>query len=196
MLTRSRRRLTAVLLVTLAVTAACSDDEDDTASDDTTTTTAASSDTTGASGETVEVRGVDYKFEGLPSEMAAGTTIEFSNGSDKELHEFVAIRIPDTETRPVSELVTLPEAETDAIFGATEPATVLLAPPGGGKVIQALGDGTISEPGRYAVVCFIPTGADPAAYLAAAQSDSEGPPDLPGGAPHAANGMFAEVKVV
>lgn len=189
MLNRSRLCLAAVLLL-VAAAGACSDDDDEAATDDTTTTSAEADEA-----ETVEVRGVDYKFEGLPAEIAAGTMIEFSNGSDKELHEFVAIRIPDTETRPVSELVTLPEAETDAIFGSAEPATVLLAPPGGGDTIQALGDGTIAEPGRYAVVCFIPTGADPAAYLEAAQNASEGPPDVAGGAPHAANGMFAELKV-
>lgn len=192
--TRARRRLAALLLLTVAVTAACSDDGDDEAADDTTTTTA-STDTTVAGPGTVEVRGVDYAFEGVPAEMAAGSKLAFTNESDKEVHELVAVRIPDTESRPVSELVKLPEAETDAIFGDTEPATVLIGPPSGGDPIQALGDGTVAAPGRYAVVCFVPTGADPEAYLAAVQSDSEGPPTAGVGPPHAANGMFAEVTV-
>ena len=191
---RPGRRLGAVLLATLALTAACADDDDDdAAATDDTTTTSTTEAVAGAG--TVEVVASDYKFENLPAEIDAGTKVVFSNSSTKELHEFVALRIPDTETRPVSELVALPEAEVDAIFGAAEPATVLLAPPGGAETIPAVGDGTISEPGRYAVVCFIPTGADPAAYLAAAQSESEGPPDVPGGAPHVTNGMFAELKV-
>lgn len=193
--TISRRRFAALLLTAVAIAGACSDDDDEPATGDTTTTSAASPETTTAGAKTIEVTGVDYKFEGLPTEIAAGSKIEFTNKSTKELHELVAVRIPDSETRSVADLVKLPEAETDAIFKDSEPATVLIGPPSGGDVIQALGDGTVTKPGRYAVVCFIPTGVDPAAYLAAAQSGSEGPPDLGGGPPHAANGMFAEVKV-
>lgn len=195
-MTRSRHRLAAVLLTTMAFVGACGEDEDDTtaAGDDdsasTTATTAAA-----AGGDTVTVTGVDYKFEGLPEEIKAGTKVEFKNGSTKELHEFVAVKIPDAETRPVSELVKLPESETEKIFGSGPPAAVLLAPPGGAETIKAVGDGTFSEPGRYAVVCFIPTGADPEAYLKAAQESQGGPPNVPGGPPHVANGMFAEVKV-
>lgn len=189
----ARLRIAAVLLAAASLLGACGDDDDDAATDDTTTSSTAAET---AGGETITVTGVDYAFQDLPSEIEAGTKIEFKNGSATELHEFVALRIPDTETRPVSELVKLPESETDAIFGAAEPATVLLTPPGGAETIPAVGDGTISEPGRYAVVCFIPTGVDPAAYLAAAQTATDGPPNVPGGGPpHAANGMFAEVNV-
>jgi uncharacterized cupredoxin-like copper-binding protein len=186
---RSRMRLAALLLSTVAVLGACGDDDDETTAGDDTTTTAAEE------GDSVTVTGADYKFEGLPDEIDAGTKIVFENSSEKELHEFVALRIPDTETRPVAELVTLPEEETNAIFGSAEPATVLLDAPGDAETIPAVGDGTISEPGRYAVVCFIPTGADPAAYLEAAQAPSDGPPQVAGGPPHAANGMYAELKV-
>ena len=140
--------------------------------------------------------GVDYRFEGLPEQITAGTRIDFKNGSTKEVHEFVASRLPDSETRPVSDLVKLPESEAQAIFGSGPPATVLLAPPGGGETIKALGDGTLSTPGRYAVTCSIPTGADPAAFLKAVQESREGPPNAPGGPPHLAHGMFAEVRVI
>jgi hypothetical protein len=57
-----------------------------------------------------------------------------------------------------------------------------------------LGDGTLHEPGRYVVLCGIPLGADPQAYLDAAQT-SDGPPDVPGGPPHFTAGMFAELVV-
>lgn len=194
MLTHSRCRLAALLLSTLLLLGACGDDSKDTAATEdkvpSTTTTPVS-----RGRNALTVTGSDYKFDGLPAEMAAGTMVEFANGSTKELHEFVAIRLPDSETRPVSELIKLPESETEAIFGSGPPAAVLLAPPGGAETITAVGDGTISDPGRYAVVCFIPTGADPAAYLAAMQNSPDGPPDVPGGPPHALNGMFAEVKV-
>jgi len=186
MLTSSRYRLAAVLLATVALLAACGDDDDSTETGDDATTT---------EGDTVTVTGVDYKFEDLPDEIAVGTKVEFKNSSAKEVHEFVAIKIPDSETRPVSELVKLSESESEAIFGAGPPAVGLLAPPGGGETIKTVGDGTFAEAGRYAVVCFIPTGADPAAYLAAAEKSTGGPPDVPGGPPHVANGMFAELKV-
>lgn len=190
MLASPRLRLAALLLVTTALAAGCGDDDDDS----TTPVDEKTSSSTPA-GEAITVTGVDYAFEGLPAEIAAGTKVNFVNGTKAgELHEFVAIRIPDTEKRSVADLVKLPESEFDAIFSAGPPAAVLLAPPGGAPVIPAVGDGTFSQAGRYAVVCFIPTGADPAAYLAASQN-SDGPPDVPGGPPHAANGMFAEVKV-
>ncbi|MCO8127240.1 hypothetical protein NHL50_08470 [Acidimicrobiia bacterium EGI L10123] len=142
--------------------------------------------------EVIEVTAVDYGFEGLPATVPAGTRLSLANESPVELHELVAFRLPDDETRAVGELVTLPEAELLPTLG--EPATVLLAPPGG-EQIPAVGDGTLAEPGRYAIVCVIPTGADPAAYLDAAAESDDGPPDVPGGPPHIANGMFAELVV-
>jgi hypothetical protein len=71
---------------------------------------------------------------------------------------------------------------------------VLLAAPGG-EQIPAVGDGILADPGRYAIVCVIPTGADPDEYLAAAAESDAGPPDVAGGPPHIANGMFAELVV-
>lgn len=63
---------------------------------------------------------------------------------------------------------------------------VLVAPPNGGETIKAVGDGKLTEKGRYAVVCFIPTGVDPAAYLEAGEAATDGPPEIPGaGPPHA-----------
>ena len=76
----------------------------------------------------VAVNAVDYAFEDLPATVAAGTMLSLTNTSTAELHELVAIRIPDDEQRPVAELAALPEAEIDAVFGATMPATVIIAP--------------------------------------------------------------------
>ena len=200
-----RRASFGAMAVAMAVgLAACGDDDDAAETGDApeeTTTSAAEEESTttseaesgDAEGETVEVTAVDYAFEGLPDTVAAGTRISLVNDSENgEVHEFVAIRIPDEETRPVSELVALPPEEIDALFGSTEPATVILAAPGETDVPgPVVGDGTLSEPGRYAVVCFIPVGADPAVVL---DPNAEGPPesDAP---PHAAQGMFAEVTV-
>ncbi|MEZ4553143.1 MAG: hypothetical protein R3B59_04475 [Dehalococcoidia bacterium] len=199
----------AALAVTTVLFAACGDDDDpvDDALDEaqdaiptisvTPPRTATSTATTaGGDGNTVEVTGVDYEFEGLPDTIDAGTRLTFTNDSDEEAHELVAIRLPDGETRPVSELITLPDEELGEIV-STEPATVLIAPPGEDG-IAVVGDGTIDEPGRYAVVCFIPVGADPADVLAEPGPDDEGTPaadEEPSGPPHAARGMFAELTV-
>jgi len=187
--------------------AACGDDEDE-ASDTTATpataaapassaapATSAGSDTTMAmDATTVAVEGVDYAFENLPESVPAGTLLEFTNGSDVEFHELVAIRIPDEETRPVAELIQLPEEEIGAIMGSAEPATVIVAPPGEAGM-PVLGDGTLAEAGRYVVLCSIPVGADPDAVAAAMQSETGGPSDLGDGPPHFTEGMVAELVV-
>ncbi len=217
-MSRARRTLHTALAAGLAaslVLAACGDDDDgdDAATDATTETTTTAS--TGADDEPsstdaatpvddagdggidggiLEVHTVDYAFEGLPDSVPAGTQLAIVNDSEDELHELVVVRIPDDETRPVSELVELPDDEIDAIFGSGPPAAVLLAPPGG-EQIDAVGDGTLTDPGRYALVCFIPTGVDPDEYLNAPESE-EGPPEIPNaGPPHVAHGMYAELTV-
>ncbi|MGI8874213.1 MAG: hypothetical protein ACR2KP_07795 [Egibacteraceae bacterium] len=58
---------------------------------------------------------------------------------------------------------------------------MIVAPPGEGG-FTAVGDGTLSEPCRYLLLCAIPTGADPDEYMTAAK-DSEGPPTWPAGLP-------------
>lgn len=145
-------------------------------------------------GETVVVTATDYEFE-VPESVPVGTKLVIDNKSDKELHEMVVIRIPDEEKRPIEELVELPEAELDAIFGQGPPAVVALQAPGG-EVIPAVGDGTLSKPGRYALVCFIPVGVDPQEYLEASEKATDGPPQIEGaGPPHTTQGMYAELTV-
>lgn len=132
----------------------------------------------------------DFHYGDLPSAVPAGTRIQVSNDSESEIHEFVAFRLPDDDERPVDEIVA---GDLGALLGGAEPTAVLLAPPGG-EQIAAVGDGTLDEPGRYLILCVIPTGADPDEYLAAAAT-SDGPPQVDGGAPHVANGMYAELTV-
>lgn len=106
------------------------------------------------------------------------------------------MRLPDGETRTATELLALPEAELRPALGGP-PAAVLVAPPGEAG-FTALGDGTLTQRGRYLLVCFIPTGADPPTFLAAvaAARSSGGPPSsVPGGAPHFTAGMYAELTV-
>jgi hypothetical protein len=183
--TRTRTALVAGLLLTAGLGATACGDGGGTAEAGTTSTTAVEP-------AVVEVDAVDFAFDGLPERVAAGTRLTLTNGAATELHELVAFRLPDDEERPVAELVRLPPDELMGILGPG-PATVLLAAPGG-DVIPAVGDGTLDEPGRYAVLCMIPTGADPEAYLEAAAA-GQGPPQVEGGAPHIAHGMWAELEV-
>jgi len=201
------KRLAPVAIAgALALTlVACGGDDDDSTP---ATTAAAAAPTTAAAGPNttmdhssmpmdhpvVAVEGIDYRFDKLPADVEAGTMFSFKNTSTKEFHEMVAIRIPDDEKRSVQELTQLTEAETDAIFADVMPAFVFVAPPGEDGM-PVVGDGTITEPGRYAVICSIPIGADPAAVAEAMQTESSGPPNLGDGPPHFTAGMFAELNV-
>ena len=142
----------------------------------------------------VRVTASDFRFGGLPAKVRVGTKLTLANESATELHELVAVKLPDTETRSVEELLQLPPEELEAVAPGL-PAAVLVSLPNSPSAIPAVGDGTLTEPGRYAVICFIPTGIDPGEYLAAAQA-AGGPPQIPGaGAPHHQQGMFAELIV-
>lgn len=199
-----RRATGAVLVAGLLVgAAACGDDDDATVASPTTAqTTTAPADPTdppadaGDEHDHVEVTAVDFAFEDLPAEIKAGTRLSLVNAAESELHELVAIRLPDEETRSVEELMALPPEEQGALMAAAEPQTVLLAAPGE-EQIPAVGDGTLTEPGRYLILCAIPTGVVPADYLAAAAQSQGGPPQIEGaGPPHLVQGMFAELTVV
>lgn len=181
-----------LVLTGAVVLPACGSDSDGAAKANapTTTTTAAEqaeSTTTVVDDGSITVTAVDFDYEGLPDAVPAGTTFKLVNDAEEELHEFVAFRLPDDETRSADELIELPQAELEAVFGGP-PATVLLAKPGGPQ-IEAVGDGTLTEPGRYLVACSIPVGADPDEILA-----SDGPPPA-GGTPHFHKGMYAEITV-
>jgi hypothetical protein len=204
--TRRTRAASLAIAGVLALSlAACGDDDDDAAADTTAApavteapaadTTAPAADTTDHSEhQTVVVDGIDYGFENLPAEVPAGTMLTFRNTSDAEFHEMVVMPIPADETRSVEELAALPPEESDAIFANSMPALVSVAAPGE-EGMPVVGDGMITEPGRYAVVCFIPIGADPAVVVEAMQSESSTPPDLGDGPPHVTAGMFGELVV-
>jgi hypothetical protein len=206
---RSRRRLnrqlaaaTAVALAVLATGCGGDDDASDTTAPAATapattaapaTTPATAPATTVAGGpDPVRIVTSDYAFGGLPATVAPGTAFAIQNTSATELHEFVVVRLADDETRPVDQLV---HEDLEATLTAGPPAMVLLAAPGSDEQIVAVGDGTITEPGRYLAICMIPTGADPQAYLDAAASSGGAPPSVPGGPPHAMAGMYGEFTV-
>ena len=135
----------------------------------------------------------DFGYGSIPDVIVAGTEITVRNDSESELHELVAVRIPDGDERPVGEIV---ETDLDRLVSAGPPSLVLLAEPGSDATIVAVGDGALHDPGRYLLICAIPTGVDPAAYLAAAAESNGEQPDVDGGPPHFVHGMFADVMVI
>jgi hypothetical protein len=190
-------RLLLGLALVLGGLAACGDDDATDADADAPEVTDGTDDGTDDEGaaagdDVVEVEMADYEYIGLPGAVPTGTTLTVTNSSEAEIHELVAIRLPDDEDRPVPELLELPPEEQE-VLASGPPAMVLVAPPGGSQ-ISVVGDGSLTDAGRYAIACFIPTGADPDEFMAAA-AESDGPPDVAGGPPHFVQGMWAELIV-
>jgi hypothetical protein len=185
------RSLTATGAVALALlAAACGDGSTSAAS---TTSTTSAPPTTPEPAPVIDVLARDYRFDGIPATIATGSQLTLTNTSEAEVHELIAFRLPDTETRTVAELMALPRAELEAVFQGP-PSMVLVAPPASGG-FPAVGTGVLTEPGRYLAFCAIPVGADPAAYLAAAQAAGGQPTGVAGGPPHFVAGMATELVV-
>jgi hypothetical protein len=195
------RHLIALTVVPLAFVACGDDDDDD--DDDAASTVAvatAAPDSVAAGGGTITVIATDYKFAGLPASAPAGAQLALQNDSDKEVHEMVIFRIPDEVTETVGQILALPEEEQTALVGEAPPVGVIVALPGEvGQVVE--GGNTLDEPGRYAVLCFIPKGADPEVVREAMSAppptgDAEGEqPPLGDGPPHIMEGMYAEITI-
>ncbi len=126
--------------------------------------------------EVLEVTAVDYGFEGMPSELSAGTYGVTLANEGQEFHEIAVFRKADGVT-----------ASFDDIFAVDDPEQIdesqleeiggTFAPPGGE------GGGLFDlEAGEYIAVCFVPVGATP---------DNE----EADGAPHYTEGMQAQFTV-
>lgn len=143
----------------------------------------------------VEITGVNYAFEGVPETAEAGTRLTFANASENEAHELVLLRIADGEERSLDELLALPEEEAGEV---AQFQGVAFAFPGE-EAMYPEGETVLAEPGRYALICFIPVGADVEALREAVQAQAEGgesgPPDMGDGPPHFTQGMKAEIVV-
>ncbi len=170
----TRRVLIALACLALLV-AACGDDE--------------------AEPESVEIVGINYEYEGVPETLAVGSDLSFRNDADNEVHEIVVVRINDDETRPIEELAQLPpeEGQASTVIG------VSVALPGETGTVVEGDDLVLDQPGRYALLCFIPLGSDvdlARQLLSGPPPEGEGPPPTLGeGPPHVTAGMFAEFTV-
>jgi len=140
----------------------------------------------------VTVGASDYAFDDVPATVPVGTRLDLDNTSSVEAHEMVALRLPDSETRSADELSLLSADELARVKAIVPTAVIVAAPGATGEVV--LGDGVLSEPGRYLLACAIPIGADPEEFMSAARTNA-GPPQVDGGPPHFTAGMVAELTV-
>ena len=158
----------------------------------------------------VDATAVNYEFQGIPEEVAAGPTSFELNNEGTEPHELIVFRIKDDVDESVEEILELPEEEA---MEKAEFVSAAFADPGN----QEYGIARLEE-GRYAAVCFIPVGSKPEGQAGAsptptstagtttttttaATSPSPGGTASPGGEegeegpPHFTRGMFAEFTV-
>jgi hypothetical protein len=119
--------------------------------------------------EQVDVSATEYKFEGVPATVPAGTVAVNLTNDGTEAHEMIMFKRADGEDRTIDELLALPEEQ---MFSALSFAGAAMADPGKSGVSIATLD-----PGRYIAVCFLPAGGN------------EGSP------PHFMQGMTAEFEV-
>ena len=127
-----------------------------------------------------DITAVEYEFQGAPSRLPAGPHGFRLRSAGTEFHELALVRVESD--RPVTELLELSEEEQEkampyvggvtACPGATSPEAV----------------GGVLEPGRYALLCFVPVGTTPQLrgkeLLQAYENE-----------PHLAHGMVAEITV-
>lgn len=117
------------------------------------TTSATPAGSGAATGPTIAVTGSDYKFDGLPAEVAAGSTLTFKNASDDEEHLLVVVRRNDNATRELEDL--LKNGTQDEQQSMTTQIGELEATPGE----TASGTIKLDKPGEYLALCPIPVGS-------------------------------------
>lgn len=202
----------AIILTGLVMLLAACGSGDDTAADTSVPATptapaqtmAATTTTTEAGPETtlptqVEITAADYEFRGIPDVVPAGTRLKLLNASSDEFHMALIIRLDPKDDRTSDELIALDVLDV-IDQGAEEfplgtPQAVMLARPGEPGYATPVGSPVVFNPGRYAVFCLIPVGADPAEAEARADAGPPVPADFEGTIPHYQGGMYAEFTV-
>jgi uncharacterized cupredoxin-like copper-binding protein len=114
---------------------------------------AAASGASAASGPTIAVTGSDYKFEGLPTEVAAGTQLSFKNTASDEDHMLIVVRKNADATKELEDL--LKNGTSDEQQSMTTQVGQLEAAPGQ----AASGTIKLDQPGQYLALCPIPVGS-------------------------------------
>jgi plastocyanin len=140
------------------------------------------------------VTGVDYAFE--VGDISAGDTVGFENGSDKEAHEMVVMRVTDDS-------VTLEDIQQLLAQDSESPPPEYLEEAGFAFAMPGeTAEQTVTfEQGRYLLLCFIPQGAPPDLVAEMMESAGSEEPEVPSevqselGPPHAVAGMIDLIEV-
>ena len=120
----------------------------------------------------VDVKGIDYGFEGLPAEVPAGMmALQFTNGSTTEPHELIILQRPPGDTTPIDDIAKMSPDEIMTDFPMV--GVVFVESP------DTSATSFIDLPtGSYIAICTIPVGGGET------------------GDPHASHGMIAELEAV
>ena len=125
----------------------------------------------------------EYEFSGLPEQAEAGKTVLTLDNKGEQVHAVDIVRVNDGVTESVDELLAMPE---DQVGSKMTHLGGTLALPG-----QTGYQAVDLEPGRYAVVCFVPDGTT-AENVDQMMGETQG---QEGGQPHAMLGMTGEFTV-
>lgn len=126
----------------------------------------------------VTITASEYTFAGTDAFKAGGAFAMTLKNEGKELHELHVAKLADGEKRPVEELLADPSVEP----ASTSVGHAFACP---GTTADPTGV-DLRSPGRYLVLCFIPTGA---------RADTD-PKDFEMlGEPHAMRGMVVEIDI-
>lgn len=90
----------------------------------------------------------EFKYEGLPETLEAGTYSLGLTNKNKNFHEVIAVRLKDSFTGSAEDFAKLPDPQ---LFAAVEGGGFAFAPPGQTGMLN-----TKLEPGRYIMFCHIP----------------------------------------
>lgn len=145
---------------------------------------------------TIAIEAHDFRFDGVPEQnLAVGASLTFANESESdEFHHMIVARLAPDETRPLSELLELPEDQLEALI--EEMLDELSAYPGEAGTTEAgQSSVTVNTPGRYVMLCFIPQGTKGDPLRTWEDGGAQGPPPVGEGPPHVVFGMHTEFTV-
>jgi hypothetical protein len=125
--------------------------------------------------EKTEVKGPDYKFEGLEDSYPAGVRRFKLDNTGKEAHEMIILSRKPGVTESFDQILKLPEEKAQSKVDFAGGADTIDP----GKASYGVAD---LKPGEYIAVCFLPKGTT------SAEKEGKGPP-------HFALGMKKEFKV-
>jgi hypothetical protein len=148
-------------------------------------------------GEVVEVVGVEYAYQGMPTSVPVGTSLALRN-EGIEFHELAVARVGDDVTESTEELLAMGEAAITSgkveLIGDPPPGAV----PGETSELMT----SLEREGRYVIVCFIPQGFIPEVLAELGVTEGMAQEDWPPEAkailsnpPHVVAGMFQDFTV-